>query len=281
MIQLAQERPRFGYRRLHVLIRGQGEEVNHKRVWRIYREAGLSVKRKRRKRLVREGMPREAAMQANEEWALDFISDALASGRGFRLLSVMDTFTRENVALVADTSFASRRVTGVLEQALRERGRPQRIKCDNGPELTSRHFLAWCLDRRIEPFHIQHGKPSQNGHVESFHGKLRDEFLNVSWFQNLFDARRKAAAWREDYNERRPHSAIGYMTPNAFAQLAAASCLALIPNGVAGEAPCQGFPSAEKHGLDRTLLPQIQPLAEMRAKQDFGLKAAAQTTGVS
>ena len=118
------------------------------------------------------------------------------------------------------------------------------------------------------------GKPTQNGHVESFHGKLRDEFLNVSWFQNLFDARRKTAAWRQDYNERRPHSALGYLTPAAFARQAAASSFALLADDIAGEGSCQGYPSAERHGLDRTLLPQEkQPLPEKRAKQDFGLGA--------
>ncbi len=267
LVELAHERPRFGYRRLHVLLRRNGVEANHKRVWRIYQEAGLAVKRKKRKRLVREGKPREAAVVANEEWALDFVSDVLATGRSVRVLSVVDTFTRECVALEADTSFASRRVTGVLERAVRERGWPQRIKCDNGPELTSRHFLAWCIENRIELVHIQPGKPTQNGHVESFHGKLRDEFLNVSWFQNLFDARRKTAAWRQDYNERRPHSALGYLTPSAFARQAAASSFALLADDIAGEGSCQGYPAAERHGLDRTLLPQKkQPLPEKRAK---------------
>lgn len=276
LVDLAQERPRFGYRRLHVLLRSNGVEANHKRVWRIYQEAGLAVKRNKRKRLVREGKPREAAVATNEEWALDFVSDVLATGRSVRALSVVDTFTRECVALEVDTSFASRRVTGVLERAVRQRGWPKRIKCDNGPELTSRHFLAWCIENRIELVHIQPGKPTQNGHVESFHGKLRDEFLNVSWFQNLFDARRKTAAWRHDYNERRPHSALGYLTPAAFARQAAASSFALRADDTAGEGSCQGFPSAEKHGLDRSLLPQEkQPLPEKRAKQDFGLGAVS------
>ena len=181
----------------------------------------------------------------------------------------------------ADTSFASRRVTRVLEQSLRERGWPQRLKCDNGPELTSRHFLAWCLENRIELVHIQPGKPAQNGYVESFHGKLRDEFLNVNWFQNLFDARRKLKVWKTDYNERRPHSALGYLTPAAFARQATASSFALPPEPVAGEGFCQGYPSAERHGLDRALLPQNQTLPEMRAKQDFGLGPTPSPTGVS
>ena len=260
LVELAHQRPRFGYRRLQVLLRREGVEVNHKRVWRVYQEAGLSVKRKKRKRLVRVGRVQEAAMTANEEWALDFISDALATGRKLRVLSVVDRFTRECVALEADTSFASRRVTRVLDDVIRKRGRPQRIRCDNGPELTSRHFLSWCMDNRIELCHIQPGKPTQNGYVESFHGKLRDEFLNVSWFLNLFDARRKIKAWRRDYNEQRPHSALDYLTPAAFAQQVAESSFALLPEHVAREGPCQGFPTAQRHGLDRALLPREKPI---------------------
>jgi putative transposase len=143
LMELAREKPRFGYRRLHVLLRRDGEPVNHKRVWRVYREAGLCVKRRKRKRLVRAGVKPALAIAANQEWALDFAADVLATGRTVRVLGVVDTFTRECLALEADTSFASRRVTRVLEQIISERGRPQSIRCDNGPELTSRHFLAW------------------------------------------------------------------------------------------------------------------------------------------
>lgn len=135
-----------------------------------------------------------------------------------RVLSVVDAYTRECVALEADPSLASRRVTGVLEGAMRERGGPQPIRCDNGPELTSRHFLAWCLDQKIELAHIQPGRPTQNGKVESFHGRLRDEFLNATWFANLFQARRKIAAWKREYNEERPHSSLAYRTPSEFAR---------------------------------------------------------------
>ena len=218
LLTLAGEKPRYGYRRLHVLLLREGIAVNHKRVWRVYREAGLAVKRRKRKRWVRIGRPREAAATPNEEWALDFISDKLATGRSVRVLSVVDAFTRECVALEADTSFASRRVTRVLERAMSRRGWPRRIRCDNGPELTSRHFLAWCIERRIELVHIQPGRPMQNGHVESFHGRFRDECLNTSWFRNLFDARRQIASWLRDYNEYRPHSSLGYQTPAAFAR---------------------------------------------------------------
>lgn len=220
LIELAREKPRYGYRRLHILLSREGEVVNHKRVWRVYQPAGLSVKRRKRKRLQRIGRPLEPVTQANEEWAIDFVSDALATGRVIRVLSVLDAYTRQCLALEADTSFASRRVTRVLEKAMREYGWPRRIRCDNGPELTSRHFLAWTMERRIELVHIQPGRPMQNGRVESFHGKLRDECLNVSWFRNLFDARSKIARWRREYNEERPHTALGYLTPAEAARRA-------------------------------------------------------------
>jgi len=174
-----------------VLLARDGAVVNHKRVWRIYRQAGLSVKRRKRKRLVRIGRQLEAVTQVNEEWAIDFASDSLATGRAIRVLSVVDACTRQCLALEADTSFASRRVTQVLEEAMSEYEWPRRIRCYNGPELTSRHFLAWTIERRIELLHIQPGRLTQNGRVESFHGELRDECLNVSWFRNLFDARYK------------------------------------------------------------------------------------------
>jgi len=196
--------------------------VNHKRLHRIYCEAGLRIRRKKRKHCVREGKALVARTSANQEWALDFAHDAVASGRAIRVLSVVDAYTRECLALEVDTSFASRRVTRVLEAIVAERGVPQAIRCDNGPELTSRHFLAWCIERQIELLHIQPGKPTQNARIESFHGRLREECLSVSWFQNLFDARRKIAAWRQEYNEERPHSSLGYKTPKEFAQAQAA-----------------------------------------------------------
>src|SRR5579871_5347190 len=224
LVELARCKPRFGYRRLHVLLRREGEAVNHKRVHRVYREAGLGLRRKKRKHCVRVGQPLRAWTAANQEWALDFVHDAVGCGRAIRVLSVVDGYTRECLALEVDTSFASRRVTRVLEAILAERGVPQVIRCDNGPELTSRHFLAWCIERKIELVHIQPGRPMQNGRVESFHGKLRDECLRVSWFGNLFEARRKIVAWRTEYNQERPHSSLGYRTPAEFASEAAKSC---------------------------------------------------------
>jgi putative transposase len=157
---------------------------------------------------------------ANQEWALDFAHDVLAAGRNIRVLNVVDAFTRECPALEVDTGFASRRVTRVLDQIIAVRGLPLAIGCDNGPELTSRHFLAWALEWKIELRHIQPGKPTQNAHVEGVHGRLRDECLRISWFANLFDARRKVTHWKTEYNDRRPHSSLGYRTPTEFARVA-------------------------------------------------------------
>jgi putative transposase len=227
LVELAREKPRFGYRRLHVLLNRTGEGVNLKRLHRVYREAGLALRRKRRKHCVRAGRPLVERTAANQEWALDFVHDVVECGRKIRVLSVEDAYTRECLALEVDTRFASRRVTRVLEQIIVERGRPQTIRCDNGPELSSRHFLAWCLERRIEPLYIPLGKPTQNGRLESFNGRLRDECLRVSWFQNLFDARRKIATWQKEYNEERPHSSLGYRTPKEFAAQAEKMNLAI------------------------------------------------------
>jgi len=223
LLEAAREKPRFGYRRLQIEVEKRGMRVNHKRVYRVYREAGLLIRRKTRKRLRREGVPRRGGLDGpNQEWALDFVHDAAESGRKFRALSVVDPYTRECLALEVDTSMGSRRVTRVLEGIIAKRGAPQAIRSDNGPEFTSRHFMAWCLERKIELIHIEPGKPVQNAHVESFHGKLRDECLNASWFANLFEARQKIAAWRKEYNEERPHSSLGYKTPSAFAAAYAA-----------------------------------------------------------
>jgi len=218
LVELAREKPRYGYRRLHVLLEREGEQVNHKRVHRIYREAGLALRRRKRKRCVRVSAPLGTYTEANQEWALDFVHDATASGRSIRVLNVIDAFTRESLAMEVDTSFAGLRLTRVLDQIIAERGLPQSIRCDNGPELTSRHFLAWNLERKINLIHTQPGKPTQNGYVESYNGKLREECLRISWFQNLFEARRIIANWRREYNEHRPHSSLNYLTPAEFAR---------------------------------------------------------------
>jgi putative transposase len=234
LIELAQEKPRYGYRRLLVLIRWDGMVVNHKRVFRLYRAAGLSVKRKRRKRLVRACSPRTRPTAPNQEWSLDFVHDRLANGRAVRVLAVVDTFTRECLALEVDTSFASRRVTRVLDEIIAARGKPKRLLMDNGSELTSRHFLSWGVDWKLELAYIQPGKPVQNAYVESFNGKLRDECLNVSWFRNLWHARARIDAWRTEYNSARPHSSLGYLTPNEFARRRAPSPSVMLSIAVLG-----------------------------------------------
>jgi putative transposase len=218
LIDLARQKPRYGYRRLHVLLEREGEPINHKRVHRIYREAGLALRRKKRKHCVRTHVPLGAYTEANQEWALDFVHDVTAFGRSIRVLNVIDAFTRESLAMEVDTSFAGMRLTRVLDGIIAKRGLPQSIRCDNGPELTSRHFLAWNLERKINLVHTQPGKPTQNGYVESFNGKLREECLRISWFQNLFEARRIIANWQHDYNENRPHSSLNYLTPAEFAR---------------------------------------------------------------
>jgi putative transposase len=223
LTELAQEQPRYGYRRLEVLLRREGQVVNHKRVFRIYQAAGLSVKRKKRKRLVRTGPPVLAATAPNQQWAIDFVHDRLASGRTIRVLTVVDTFTRECLALEVDSCLPSRRVTRTLDGVIAERGRPERIRMDNGTELTSRHFLSWGIEHRIELAHIQPGKPIQNAHIESFNGRFRDECLNTNWFRNLWEARRTITAWRKQYNHHRPHSSLSYRTPHEFAQTFASS----------------------------------------------------------
>lgn len=215
--ELAGERRRFGYRRLHVLLRREGWRVNHKRVERFYREERLSVRRRRRKRVaatVRE--PLWIPTAPNQRWSLDFLSDTLAWGRRIRVLAVLDTFTRESLAIEVDTSLPSRRVIRVLEQIIGERGQPAEVLLDNGPELTSRVLDQWAYERGIRLRFIAPGKPIQNAHIESFNGRFRDECLNEHWFVSLADARRTIEDWRLDYNRQRPHSALGYQTPDEF-----------------------------------------------------------------
>ena len=216
---LAAQRPRFGYRRLHVLLRREGIVVNHKRIARLYREEGLAVRRRARKSLmpVRRGRP-PAPQRVNEHWALDFLQDALASGRKLRVLSIIDVFTREALALEVDTSLPGTRVVRVLDRLLGERERPDQLVLDNGPELISRALEQWAHEHGVLLHCIDPGTPIQNAHCESFHGRLRDECLNEHWFLGLADARQIVEAWRQDYNQERPHSALGYQTPVEFAQ---------------------------------------------------------------
>jgi putative transposase len=180
--------------------------------------AALAVRRRRRKRLVREQAIEPRLIRANQEWAMDFIVDGLANGRMIRILSVVDAFTRECLVLEADTSLGSGRVTRALDRLIEQRGQPESVRSDNGPEFTSRRMLGWAEEHKISLIHIQPGRPMQNGHVESFHGRLRDECLNASWFRTLNDVRRTLDNWRQEYNCERPHSSLAYRTPAEFSR---------------------------------------------------------------
>lgn len=211
---LARQRPRFGYRRLHAVLRREGQVVNHKRVYRLYRAAGLAVPQRKRKRVAASrGQQVRIGTMPNEHWSLDFMSDTLSNGRRLRTLAVLDTCTREALTIAVDTSLPSQAVTRLLDWIILTRQQPQRITLDNGPELTSTWFDQWADRNGIQLDYIDPGKPVQNAVIESFNGRFRDECLNSHWFTSLDDARRTIEAWRIDYNQERPHSSLGYRTP--------------------------------------------------------------------
>lgn len=222
---LANERRRFGYRRLFVLLRQAGEASGVNRIYRLYREEGLTVRKRRaRRRAVGTRAPILVAAVANARWSLDFVHDQLVCGRRFRVLNIVDDVTRECLGAVPDTSISGRRVARELTLIIQRRGRPGMIVSDNGTEFTSNAMLAWAEENRVAWHFIAPGKPMQNGFCESFNGRMRDELLNESLFFGLAHARERIAAWADDYNTRRPHSALGYSTPAAYAaQLTATS----------------------------------------------------------
>lgn len=216
--QLAHERRRFGYRRLYVLLRREGHVVNKKRVYRLYRAERLMVRRRGgRKRALGMRAPITVPSAANERWSLDFVHDQMVDGRRFRILAVVDDCTRECLALVADTSISGRRVARELDRIVVGRAKPGTIVSDNGTELTSNAMLRWADERRVAWHYIAPGKPTQNAFIESFNGRLRDELLNETLFRSLPHARAVLEAWRQDYNAKRPHSRLGWLTPLAYA----------------------------------------------------------------
>jgi len=215
-------RARFGYRRLHILLEREGVLVNHKRLYRIYRAAGLQVRRRRRKRLTRgDRVPLPAPSQRLERWSMDFTADTLADGRGFRTLNIVDDYTRECVAIEVDRSLPGLRVARVLDRLHATLGLPQTIVVDNGPEFAGRTLDAWAYARGVTLRFIRPGKPIENAYVESFNGKVRDECLNEHWFLSVADAKAVIEAWRIDYNTVRPHSSLAGRTPQHFAQITA------------------------------------------------------------
>ncbi|MDW8312012.1 MAG: IS3 family transposase [Burkholderiales bacterium] len=219
IIAVARKRRRFGYRRVHDMVSRRFPGVNHKRVYRLYREANLAVrKRKKARRAPTERVPLQVASTVNEVWSMDFVSDSLADGRRLKCLTVADDFSHECVDITVDWGISGEYVTRLLDRAARFRGYPAAVRTDNGPEFLSRAFIAWTQKHRVRHLLIEPGKPMQNGTIESFNGKFRDECLNEHWFQTLQQAREVIAHWRRDYNEVRPHSSIGRIPPARFAE---------------------------------------------------------------
>jgi putative transposase len=217
--EVAHLRRRFGYRRIHDVLRPTYPGVNHKRIYRLYAAANLAVRKRRKtKRPSNDRQPLRPATTINEVWSMDFVSDSLTNGRRIKLLTVADDFSRECVDIAADYGISGQYVTRLLDQAARFRGYPEAVRTDNGPEFTSRAFLGWVQAKGIRHLLIEPGKPMQNGYIESFNGKLRDECLNEQWFETLHQARVTIAAWRRDYNEARPHSSLGRIPPAQFAE---------------------------------------------------------------
>ncbi|WP_420874046.1 IS3 family transposase [Novosphingobium olei] len=216
--ELAHQRRRFGYRRLHILLRREGLTINRKKTQRLYREEGLTVRRRKgRKRAVGARVPAPVSALPNQRWSLDFVHDQMITGRRSRVLNVVDDVTRECLAAVPDTSISGKRVVRELAELIAVRGKPGMIVSDNGTELTSNAVLEWCGDAKVEWHYTTPGKPTQNAFVESFNGRMRDELLNETLFTSLAHAREKITAWADDYNTDRPHSSLGYATPAAFA----------------------------------------------------------------
>ena len=221
---IANERRRFGYRRLFIMLRREGEPSGINRIYRLYREEGLGVRRRKgRKRAVGVRAPILVEARPNARWSLDFVHDQMANGRRFRVLNITGDMTHECLGAIPDTSISGKRVARELTAIIERRGKPGMIVSDNGTELTSNAIFAWCKDNKIDWHYIAPGKPMQNGYVESFNGKMRDELLNETLFFSLDHARTIIAAWMEDYNTTRPHSSLAYQTPAAYAEKFAAT----------------------------------------------------------
>lgn len=218
---LAAKHPSYGYLFLHQLLRSEGLVVNKKRTYRLYRELKLQVRTKARKKLKRPRMPMLVPLRANQRWSMDFVSDQLSNGRRFRVLNVIDDYSREVIGQHIDFSITGQQVARFLTQLIEQRGKPHQVICDNGPEFTCKAMFFWQQDQQVKLGFIQPGKPTQNAFVESLNGKFRNECLNQHWFRSLADAKQKVDQWREHYNTVRPHSSLNYQTPFAFAKQAA------------------------------------------------------------
>ena len=220
---LARTRVRYGYFRIYILLRREGWPVNHKRVYRLYRNDGLSLRLKRPRRHV-SAVDRERSVEAsapNALWSMDFVSDALFDGRRLRALTVVDACTREALVIEVDSGIKGEQVVEAVSRIMAVRGAPKSIRVDNGPEFVSKALDRWAYENGVTLDFSRPGKPTDNAFIESFNGRLRDECLNAHWFLSLADARAKIEAWRRDYNESRPHTSLGWMTPAEYAAAAA------------------------------------------------------------
>jgi len=219
MKELALQYPRYGYRRVRIFMARQGYAMSAARAWRLWHEAGLQIPRRRPRKRVAGSMPRPLpASQANQVWSYDFVFDACANGQQLKCLTIVDEYTRECLAIDVAGSIRTNRVIEVLSRLVSERGAPRYLRSDHGPEFVSRALLQWSVEQGIETALIDPGKPWQNGTTESFNGKLRDECLSLEWFRNRIEARIVIEDWRRHYNEVRPHSSLGYLTPLQMAQ---------------------------------------------------------------
>ena len=214
--ELAEKHKRYGSPRIHALLRREGIDINHKKTERIYQEERLSLRRKKRKKLLGIRIALEASTRVNEVWSMDFVSDSLACGRRFRVLTVVDDYSRLSPGLEVASSLTGQRVTRFLDQVSLSHGYPERIRVDNGPEFLSKDFTSWALKKGIRIEYIRPGKPSDNCYIESFNGKFRDECLNENWFLSIKEAKEIIEGWRIEYNEIRPHSSLGNCTPIEF-----------------------------------------------------------------
>lgn len=253
--ELAATHVRYGYRRLTVLLRREGWKVNAKRVYRLYDEENLKVRSVERKKIARrQRVPQGQATKPDDCWSADFVSDKLVDGRTIRVLTAVDQFTRECICLAVDHGMNGPKVVAALTQAIAERGaRPRTLTLDNGSEFAGRAMELWAMESGVQLCFIRPGRPVENGFIESFNGRLRDECLNVEWLVSLEDARRKLMLWRQHYNQQRPHSALDDRTPAAFAELhrgnrTARSALSH-PDKASGS-PRQGFASPAHAALD-------------------------------
>lgn len=248
--ELAATHVRYGYRRLTVLLRREGWTVNAKRIYRLYDEENLKVRSVERKKISpRQRVTYGPATAPNQCWSADFVSDKLTDGRSYRILTVIDQFTRECVAMEADRSLHGGHVVEALARAIEQRGKaPRSITLDNGSEFTGRALEVWAIQHGVELCFIRPGRPVENGFIESFNGRLRDECLNVEWFGSLHHAREKLAQWRDHYNQQRPHSALDDRTPASFAHAHAATATCFVPTerNTASCGPRQGFAAPAK-----------------------------------